>query len=184
VVNSGGMGRSVDKVFEGAISYESVLLSQISYCSKAVKPSAYTKYPSTLAFISCVENLISLIPPNTKLKILRKYNEICESVMKVLMEYEDDFKFCRGNSPEHKKRISVCVKLVSDVYEVLKDKYPQYEHVLKEFIKYLVYPPEEEFQVYEVGRGKLLLAIAIEALIEDGLIGLEFEELSIGSVRG
>ena len=174
--------KDVDKVFEGAIPYESILLSQISYCSKAVKPSAYTNYPSTLAFISCVENLISLIPPNTKLKIIRKYNEICESVMKVLRSYEDDFKFCRSDSPEYRKRVSVCVKLVSDVYDVLKDKYPQYEPVLKEFIKYLIYP-KDEFPTYEVAKGKILLAITIEALIEDGLVGLKSDQISIGSVR-
>ena len=177
--------KDVDKVFEGAIPYESILLMQISYCSKAVKPSAYTNYPSTLAFISCVENLISLIPHISKLKIIRKYEEVCNNVKKLLMEYEDDFKFCRSDSPKHKKkRISVCIKLIDDIYNVLKDKYPQYEPILKEFIKYLVYPPEEEFQVYEVAKGKLLLAIAIETLIEDGLVSLEFEELSIGKVRG
>jgi hypothetical protein len=171
----------LEKVLETVISYEQVLLSQISYCAKLTHLISYNYgYGDDVAYESdnifslsvCIDNLISLLPKDLRMKFFNKEKEIIRKIKSYVKNYEclkNDS--CKDDELE-KIKISINVKL--------SDELPEYSHLTKYIVEYFI--TEEESKLISVKYKQFQFALIIDVLMEEGIIGLKQSSLFVGRV--
>jgi len=173
------MESPLEKVLEAAISYEQVLLSQISYCSKLTNIVSETFSSEGVAYLRdsssslvvCVGNLISLLPKHLRLKVFERGSEIKKRIADYASKYEClRKKTCREEEIE---------TIVSEVSKAMRKELPEYAHVINYVVAWFV----------EGGSTSLLislylfrLALVVDVLMEEGVIGLKQSSLFVGRV--
>ena len=171
------MESPLEKVLEAAISYEQVLLSQISYCSKLTNLISETlsnegvQYlrNSSSSLIVCVKNLITLLPKDLRLRVLSRAREIVRRIADYASKYE-----CFRNNTCGEKELDAVESAVKR--DILKE-FPEYAHVIDFPLDLVVRGGESS-----VGMNLFMLALVVDLLMEEGIIGLRRTGLFVGRV--
>jgi len=171
---------SLEKVLEAAISYEQVLLSQISYCAKLTNLISYNyDYGDDIVYESdnefslevCVSNLISLVPRDLRLKFFDKEKEIKKKILDYANNYE-----CIKNDNCEDNELDV---IASEIRKKLSKELPEYSHLIGFLIDFLVIKKSKYSFVKYL---QFQLALIVDLLIEEGIIGLKRSSLFVGRV--
>jgi len=167
----------LEKVLEAAISYEQVLLSQVSYCSKQTNLISETisnegvQYlrNSSLSLMVCVKNLITLLPKDLRLRVFSREREIVRRITDYANRYE-----CFRNDTCGEKELDA---IESAVRKAIVKEFPEYAHVI-DFPLDLVIRGEAS----NMGMNLFRLALVVDVLMEEGIIGLKQSSLFVGRV--
>jgi len=168
---------SLEKVLEAAISYEQVLLSQISYCAKLTNLLNETLsnegtqyiYNNTRSLIICVDNLISLLPKDLRLKVFSREWEI----RKRIADYANNYKCLKDDTCSEKDLENIEL----EVLRVMRKELPEYSHIISYIIRSVVRGKASSVGVYQ-----FRLALVVDVLMEEGIIGLKQSSLFVGRV--
>ena len=171
------MESPLEKVLEAAISYEQVLLSQISYCSKLTNLISETfsnegvQYlrNSSSSLVVCVKNLITLLPKDLRLRVLSRAREIVRRIADYANEYE-----CFRNDTCGIKELDA---VESAVKRAILKEFPEYAHVIDFPLDLVVRGGESS-----VGMNLFMLALVVDLLMEEGIIGLRRTGFFVGRV--
>jgi hypothetical protein len=167
-------------VLEAAISYEQVLLSQISYCAKLTHLISYSYgYGDDVAYETdnrfslsvCIDNLISLLPKDLRMKFFDKEKEIKKKILDYAKNYE-----CVKNDNCKDNELD---EIIPNILGKLSKEFPEYSHLIKYLITYLI---REESKYGFVKYLQFRLALIIDVLVEEGIIGLKQSSLFVGRV--
>jgi hypothetical protein len=168
-----GEKRSVLRAEEPLVSYEQVLLSQINYCAKCPPE----------VFPLCVTNLISLLPFELRVEVLREYDEIKSLLVKYILE---EVKNCRLEDGH-----LVCGlfwddmyvahnKVVSRVNAEKPELYLKHGHVLGGLVIDLL---TIDKPVQHIAGYKLKFSIVLHKLLESKIIAPKSAALYVGRVE-
>jgi hypothetical protein len=172
------MESPLEKVLEAAISYEQVLLSQISYCSKLTDLLSETLSSEGaqylrrryLSLVVCVGNLISLLPKHLRLKVFSREREIMRRIDGYASKYECLKRdTCKGEEIE---------AIISEVSRAMYKEIPEYAHLINYVVAWFV----KEGTASLIGLYQLRLALVVDVLMEEGVIGLKQSSLFVGRV--
>ena len=172
---------SLEKVLEAAISYEQVLLSQISYCAKLTNLISYNydygddnlyESDNKFSLSVCIDNLISLLPKDLRMKFFNKEKEIKNKIFDYAKNYE-----CIKNDTCKDEELD---KIILELGKKLSKEFPEYSHLLKLVIPYLIKRKIEKFLFVKYLQFQLVLII--DTLVEEGIIGLKRSTLFVGRV--
>jgi hypothetical protein len=171
------MESPLEKVLEAAISYEQVLLSQISYCSKLTNLASETissegiQYlrDNSMSLMVCVKNLITLLPKDLRLRVFSREREIEEKIADYASKHE-----CFKSKTCGEKELDV---IESAVRKAILKELPEYTHVI-------VYPLSlvVRGETSSIGMDIFRLALVVDILMEEGIIGLKQSSLFVGRV--
>jgi hypothetical protein len=170
---------SLEKVLEAAISYEQVLLSQISYCAKLTHLISYSyghgddvvyENDNRFSLDVCVSNLISLLPKDLRMKFFNKEKEIKKKILNYASNYE-----CIKNDSCKDNELDA---IVSDIRKKLSKELYEYSHLIGFLIDYLIKKSNYSFIKYL----QFQLALIVDVLVEEGVIGLKRSSLFVGRV--
>jgi hypothetical protein len=166
---------SVSRIPEPLVSYEYVLLTQVSHCAK----TSYAEYPL------CVDNLISLLPLELQERVIAEYTRVVRRVLSYIRELNleccretlESAGVCYCEGYEEKRALRALLDLVEERgdRELLV-----YRHILPTLISSIVSAHPEK---PPVGVWKLKFTIATRLLLESGVIGPKTGALFIGRVE-
>jgi hypothetical protein len=176
------MESPLEKVLEAAISYEQVLLSQISYCSKLTNLISETfsnegiQYlrDRRLSLMVCVDNLISLLPKDLRLKVFERELRIKREIRERLADYARKYGCPKRDTCEEEKIEAI----MSEVSRAVNEEIPGYAHLIRRVVAWFV----EGESVLVVCLYQLRLALVVDVLMEEGIIGLKQSSLFVGRV--
>jgi hypothetical protein len=171
------MESPLEKVLEAAISYEQVLLSQISYCSKLTNLISETisnegvQYlrNSSSSLMVCVKNLITLLPKDLRLRVFKREAEIRKRIADYASKYE-----CLKRDTCKEEEIYA---IESAVRRAILKEFPEYAHVIDFPLNLVI-----RGGASSVGMNLFRLALAVDVLMEEGVIGLKRSSLFVGRV--
>jgi len=171
------MESPLEKVLEAAISYEQVLLSQISYCSKLTNLINETfsnegvQYlrNSSSSLMVCVKNLITLLPKDLRLRVFSREREIEEKIA----DYASKHKCFKDNTCGEKELDAV----ESAVRKAILKELPEYTHVIMYPLSLVI-----RGETSSIGMNIFRLALVVDILMEEGIIGLKQSSLFVGRV--
>ena len=176
----GREGSQLEKVLEAAISYEQVLLSQISYCAKLTHLISHSYgYGDDVAYETdnrfslsvCIDNLISLLPKNLRIKFFDKEKEIKKKILDYASNYE-----CIKNDSCKDNELDM---IVSDIRKILSKELPEYSHLIRYVIEFII---NKKSKYNFIKYLQFQLVLIIDTLIEEGIIGLKQSSLFVGRV--
>jgi hypothetical protein len=165
------------KAEEPLVSYEQVLLSQISYCAKV----------SSDEFPLCVDNLISLLPSELRAEVIKEYREVGSTLVKYIVE---EVKGCTleewGLDCDLKMNIYDARNVVvSKVRAERPDLYMKHGHVLSDFVLDLLASAARlQDLINPVARSKLKFSIVLRKLLELQIVAPKSSAIYVGRVEG
>jgi len=170
-----GERKPVLRVEEPLVSYEQVLLSQINFCAKA----------SSEAFPLCVDNLISLLPLELRVEVLREYDEVRSALVKYILEEATDA--CRVNDVSINcelawaEMLDIRDRVVSKVKAERPGMYSKHGHVLGGLVLDLLTSGKP---VQHLAGYKLKFSIVLHKLLELQIVAPKSAALYVGRVEG
>jgi hypothetical protein len=166
----------VVKAEEPLVSYEQVLLSQISHCSKI-----------RTDFEFCVDNLVSLLPPELKSEVFKEFNSIIGLLQDYILEETNKCKLVGGFlecTVEGDEFLVTWSKTLSRVKKERPDLYFKYRHTIDEMIfRLLISFRPSPFKV-DNAYSKLMFSIVIQKLLESQIIAPKNSAIHVGHVQG
>jgi hypothetical protein len=170
-----GERKSVLRVEEPLVSYEQILLSQINFCAKV----------SSEAFPLCVDNLISLLPLELRVEVLREYDEVKSVLVKYILEEAGDA--CRVNDVSLNcelawtEMLDMRDRVVSKVKAERPGMYLKHGHVLGGVVLDLLTSGKP---VQHLAGYKLKFSIVLHKLLELQIVAPKSAALYVGRVEG
>jgi len=162
------MESPLEKVLEAAISYEQVLLSQISYCSKLTNLISETlsnegvQYlrDRSLSLMVCVDNLISLLPRHLRLKVFERELRIEREIRRRFADYASKYE-CLERDTCKRGEIET---IVSEVSRAMRKEIPEYAHLVRRVVAWFV----DGRSASVISLYQLRLALVVDVLMEEG----------------
>jgi len=169
--------KDIIRTQEPLVSYEQVLLSQVDYCGKV----SITRFPL------CVDYLISLLPQELRGRVLERLEEITTIVKSLVLKQPYCFKeqlklgICSISGLDYPNHMGSVLEEIRRKHQKL---YERYSYILPSVVRAFTYVHEDPHTKVPLGIYKLKAALAIEALMEEGIIGPKERALAIGVARG
>jgi hypothetical protein len=150
---------------EAGITYEQLILLQLSRCSRPM---------DALDFYKCVMNLLALLPPDIRLEVQRRESAVLKALNEKIKEvcgappkgpHDDEYYKCLAA-----KRSEIALKVAEELNA--KNYY---------YIVHCLVPSNTITYVY--CQNLLDMCLAVDVLHERGLIGFEEKPLYVGTVN-
>jgi hypothetical protein len=150
---------------EAGITYEQLILLQLSRCSR----------PMDVAdFVKCVMNLLALLPPDIRLEVQKRESAILKALNEKM---KDACGAPSKNSPNYEYYECLAAKRSEIALKVAEELNAKNYHYI---VSCLVVPDEV---TYAYCQNLLNMCLAVDVLHERGLIGFEEKPLYVGTVN-